>query len=36
MPEDSIVKKVVVPVKEFLKTTIKKTLLGIGFEKFLK
>jgi Rps23 Pro-64 3,4-dihydroxylase Tpa1-like proline 4-hydroxylase len=35
-PEESYIKKVTVPVKEYLKNTAKKILLHIGLEKFLK
>jgi Rps23 Pro-64 3,4-dihydroxylase Tpa1-like proline 4-hydroxylase len=35
-PEDSVIKKIVVPAKEYLKNSAKKILLAIGFEKFLK
>jgi hypothetical protein len=35
-PEDSMIKKIAVPVKEYLKNSAKKILLSLGFEKFLK
>ncbi len=35
-PGDSIIKKIAVPVKEYLKNSAKKILLSLGFEKFLK
>jgi Rps23 Pro-64 3,4-dihydroxylase Tpa1-like proline 4-hydroxylase len=35
-PEDSVLKKIVVPAKEYLKNAAKKILLSLGFEKFLK
>ncbi|HXB91710.1 MAG TPA: 2OG-Fe(II) oxygenase [Puia sp.] len=35
-PENSLAKKIAVPVKEFLKNSVKKTLLSLGLERFLK
>ena len=35
-PEDSLIKKIIVPAKEYLKNSAKKILLSLGFEKFLK
>lgn len=35
-PENSLAKKIAVPVKEFLKNSAKKALLSLGLERFLK
>ena len=36
VPEDPLFKKIAVPFKEFLKNTVKKVLLKIGLQKYLK
>ena len=36
VPEDPLIKKISVPVKEFLKNTVKKSLLRLGLERYLK
>jgi Rps23 Pro-64 3,4-dihydroxylase Tpa1-like proline 4-hydroxylase len=35
-PEDSLFKKTAVPIKDFLKNSVKKTLMTLGLKKFLK